>query len=253
MFPKEHGAYGQLFFPRGTVLLIGRPRTAAFLLALAAIAAFLSHEPLLVAIGHRGTRAAREQGGLARRWFAVLAVMLAGTGAAGAWLAPAAARFALLAPTAGGVALFALIAAHLERTTGGEMLSAATLTSLSLPVALAAGVPLRPAATCILVFAVTLSVATVCVRAVILCGRRLAGAGTRLVAALVACGAIAAFIALTARGLTPGAGLWASLPICALGFVLAVASPSPRHLRRIGWTLMAATTMTAAILIVGLR
>jgi len=48
MFPKEHGAYGQLLFPLATSLLVAGVTGAALLTAVAACAAFLSHEPLLV-------------------------------------------------------------------------------------------------------------------------------------------------------------------------------------------------------------
>ena len=48
LLPREHGAYGQLLFPRLSALLIGRPAPGAYLLGAAAVAAFLAHESLLV-------------------------------------------------------------------------------------------------------------------------------------------------------------------------------------------------------------
>ncbi|MDE3154816.1 MAG: YwiC-like family protein, partial [Acidobacteriota bacterium] len=98
MLPREHGAYGQLLFPLVTALALGRPGAAALALAAAAIAAFLAHEPLLVLLGQRGTRAARERGPEARHWFTGLAAMAAIAGAAGVRLAPQAARVARAAP-----------------------------------------------------------------------------------------------------------------------------------------------------------
>jgi hypothetical protein len=40
----------------------------------------------------------------------------------------------------------------------------------------------------------------------------------------------------------------AALPACALALILAIAPPPARHLRTVGWALVAATTASAAIL-----
>ena len=253
MIPKEHGAYGQLLFPLVSALLVARPAAAAFALAAAALAAFLSHESLLVLLGQRGTRATREQGGQARRWFAWLAGLALVFGAAGVRLAPHAARVALLVPLACGGLLAVWILRRRERTTAGELLTAVSLSSLALPVALAAGAPLPAALTCTLVFAVSFVVATVSVRAVIMWARHRAGTGTRVTAALVAVGGVAALAVLARAGVTAGVAPLAALPVCGTGLVLALGVPSPRHLRTIGWTLVATTALTAIVLVAGLR
>ena len=139
MLPREHGAYGQLLFPVVTALLVARPGAAAFAIAAAAVAAFLSHESLLVLLGQRGQRAARELGAAARRWFAACAGAAAMLGVAGIWLATPAARAALLIPIALAAVLGVWIARRQEHTTSGEILSAVSLSSLALPIALAAG------------------------------------------------------------------------------------------------------------------
>ena len=250
MLPKEHGAYGQLLFPVVTALLVARPGAAAFAIAAAAVAAFLSHESLLVLLGQRGPRAARELGAAARRWFAACAGAAAILGVAGIWLATPTARAALLIPIALAAVLGVWIARRQEHTTSGEILSAVSLSSLALPIALAAGASRTAALTCALVFAIAFIVATVSVRAVILWARKAAGVGTRAVAALVAAGGVAALAALARAGMTSSAGAWAALPVCGVGFVLAIAAPSPRHLRTIGWVLVGATALTAATLII---
>ena len=48
MLPREHGAYGQLAFPLVTALVIAGVTLSGVLIAVAAIAGFLAHEPLLV-------------------------------------------------------------------------------------------------------------------------------------------------------------------------------------------------------------
>src|SRR5262245_28487506 len=68
MLPREHGAYGQLLFPLVTALAVGWPTVAAYGLAVAGIALFVAHEPLLVVMGQRGVRAEREQTRRAWRW-----------------------------------------------------------------------------------------------------------------------------------------------------------------------------------------
>lgn len=253
MLPREHGAYGQLLFPLATALAIGRPGAAACALAAAAVAAFLSHESLLVLLGQRGTRAAREQGSAARRWFAALAAVAAVAGTIGLRLAPSHARLMLLVPLAGAIALAIAILDGREKTTAGELLTAVTLSSLALPIALAAHASFAAALTCAVVFALCFIVATVSVRSVILWARHRAGIGTRVTAALVAAGSVGALAWLARIGVTTNAGIWAALPICGAGVVLAAAVPSPRHLRTIGWSLVATTALTAVVLVTGLR
>ncbi|PYR50160.1 MAG: hypothetical protein DMF89_10175, partial [Acidobacteria bacterium] len=102
MFPREHGAYGQLLFPLITALAIGHPGAAALCLSASAVCAFMAHEPLLVLLGHRGARAVREQGLRARRWLAAFAAGAIASGAIAMALMPVAARIALAVPAAGG-------------------------------------------------------------------------------------------------------------------------------------------------------
>jgi hypothetical protein len=73
LFPKEHGAYGQLLFPIATAFAVGRISLAGLALAGAGACAFIAHEPLLVLIGRRGPRVARDQRSRALRWLAVFA------------------------------------------------------------------------------------------------------------------------------------------------------------------------------------
>ena len=74
LMPREHGAYGQLALPLLTALFSGRPTAAAFLYSTAAVFAFFAHEPLLVLLGQRGSRAFRELGARARLRLTLLVV-----------------------------------------------------------------------------------------------------------------------------------------------------------------------------------
>ena len=100
LWPREHGAWGQMAMPLVTGLALGRTGAAAWLLAVAASFAFLAHEPALVLLGSRGVRAAREDGPLARRLLLLLGGLAAGAGLAGAALAPEPARLSLALPVA---------------------------------------------------------------------------------------------------------------------------------------------------------
>lgn len=253
MFPREHGAYGQLLFPLATALAIGRPGAAAFALTGASLALFVAHEPLLVLTGQRGARAARERRAEAWRWFLGFGIAAAVLGLTGMAVMSPGARVSLVLPIAFGAVLGVVIAVQKEHTTGGEILSALTMASVSLPVALAARVADVTALTCALVYASAFVVATLSVRAMIVWPRHPLGRFTRVGACVVAAGAVALLAQLARVGWVLPSAPWAALPVCVLGFGLAAFAPSPKHVRTVGWALVGATLIEALLLIVFLR
>lgn len=253
MLPREHGAYGQLLFPMATALAIGRPGAAAWALAAAAVCAFLAHEPLLVLLGQRGAKVRREQAAIAWRWFGATAVAAIVCGTVALALIPPTARIAFVASAVLAVGVIVAILGGHEHTAGGEILAAAMLSSLGCPLALAAGAPLPAAVTCAATFAAVFVAASVSVHAVIMYTRQPPAFASRVVSGLVAIAAIVCLAGLTEIGYAERAGLWATLPVIGVSIVLVIAPPSARHLRRVGWTLMGATTATAISLVVGLR
>jgi hypothetical protein len=253
LLPREHGAYGQLLFPLVTALAIGRPGVAALSLAAAAIFAFLAHEPLIILLGQRGARAAREQRRRAWRWLAVCVVGAVVCAAIAVALMPVSARIGISISAGLALVLGIAIAARHERTTAGEILTALTLSSLAYPIALAAQAPSRAAMTCAAAFATVFVAATLSVRAVIMCTRRPPAAMSRVIAALSLLVGLAGLAALWQLGLAAGVGVWAALPVCGVGSVLALAPPSATRLRLVGWTLVAATAATAIVLVAVLR
>ena len=252
MLPREHGAYGQLLFPLATALAIGQLWPGGWLLAAAAVFAFLAHEPMLVLLGQRGARAWREQRDRAVRWFAAWSTAAAACAAAAVMVMPPGARTALLGPLALGVVLGAVILARREHTTAGEILSAVTMASLALPVGLAGGALMESALTCALAFGAGFVAATACVRAVILRTRKPPAAGARLVGGAVAAAVIAALAVLASRDVIDPSAPWAAAPLCVGGLALAAVAPSARRLKTVGWTLVATTALTAAVLIAAL-
>ena len=75
--PKEHGAYAILGIPIVTALLVAGPQVAGVCVAIAAVAGFLAHEPMLVAVGHRGARAQRATPAARRRLALLLGLTVA--------------------------------------------------------------------------------------------------------------------------------------------------------------------------------
>ena len=249
LIPREHGAYGQLLFPLVCVLVIGRPSAGAYLLAAAGVAAFLAHESLLVVIGQRGPRARREQWGEGMRSLVVFGGCALLSGAAAYVALPRPAIIATGGTFALALAVGAVVALHRERTTVGELLVAAALTSLSVGVAIAGGVSVRVASTVFLVFTAIFSAATVSVRAMI--GRVARRGGPPPAAAgLLTAGALIVLALLARSGVVERVGPYAALPVCALAFGLTVRPPSPQRLRAVGWTLVALTGLTTIILMV---
>ena len=240
-------------FPIAAALAVGRPRAGAIALAAAAVCAFLAHEPLLVLLGQRGARAARDEGARARRWFGAFgsaAVLLAALSLA--WLPPSA-RIALGAPAAVGILVAAIIFSRRERTVGGEIVTATALAALASPLALGSGATPIVARTIALVFVASFAGATLCVHGVILRTRKPPATGPRAAAAAVAVGSIAALAALGRAGVASPIAPWAAAPMCAGGVVLVAAPPATRHLRIIGWTLVVTTAATAFVLLAALR
>lgn len=253
MFPREHGAYGQLLFPLATALAIGHPAPGAIALAAAAVFAFLAHEPLLVLIGQRGRRAARDERARAWRWLApeigvfVLCAVLAAT------FVPAPARAALAAPAVLALAVLTAIGAGQERSTAGELLSALALSSVALPVALASGASGTAALTVAVVFAAASVAATVCVRAVIMHAKQPPAVPWRNAGAALSVAAVALLSGLAGRGMLDVIAPWAALPACAGGCLLVAAPPPTTRLRTVGWTLVGTTVVTSAVLAAALR
>ncbi len=248
LIPREHGAYGQFGFPIAAALAAGRLSAAALALTVGCFAAFLVHESLLVLIGVRGPRARREHERTATRdgaWMAALA--LAGV-SMGVWLTAPVDRWTILVPAVGACSVGVLALRHVEKTTAGEMIVAVTAASCALPVGVAAGLS-RPAAALIWM-AMTMGfwAATAAVRATIARQRREPHVPLRAGAALLAIASPPAVYAV-ARAVHVHPSIWiATVPLSMLSLVLAVFPPSARHLRQVGWALIAASAAAAALL-----
>ena len=253
LLPQEHGAWGQLAMPLLSALLIAGVTPAALLLAGATVLGFLAHEPWLVVLGHRGVRAVREDGRRARRVMGLLLLGAAATGGAGLWLAPSAARWALLVPAALAAGVIGLVLTGRERTVPGELTVVLALASSGLAVTLAAGAPLRVAAaataTWVLAFATSVFAVQVVLARAHSRGEQELGRRHALAVALVGAGGSAA-AALAGLGWIVAAAV---APTALLSLVVCLAPFSARQLRTLGWGLVASSTATLLVLVLGLR
>lgn len=244
--PKEHGAYGQLGVPLVAALASGRPGLASVLLTLASALAFAAHEPLLVALGHRGERLRARDGSRAKRRVCVLGAGALATGVAGLALLPHAALPWALLPPLSAVALLPWVMAGREKTLTAELLAAAALASAGVPVAVGAGVAFRVALACWVGWSLAFGAATVAVRAV--SPRYRASSRRWTPAALLAFGAA---IALGSVGIDPVVA--AGVPLLGLGAAVFVLDPPARSLKRVGWGLIAASVASAALMVTHVR
>jgi len=239
--PREHGAYAQLGVPLAAAYAGGRPGGAALLFGLVAVAGFLAHEPLLITLGLRGSRARAECGQRARRRALLLAV--AGVGAAGwgGWLAPAA------VPMVGVAALLAVLLVFFvwrrrERTFAGEVAAAAALASAALPVALSAGWQVRAALAAFLGWSAGFAAVTFVVWSI--AHKRAPGPVTRAIALLVPALVVAAACLLGRQAAATGA------PLILVAAAVTALRPAARSLHPVGWVVAAATVAQAVVVAV---
>ncbi len=248
LIPREHGAYGQLGFPLAVALASGRPGMSAVCLVIAFVAAFVAHEPVLVLLGERGPRAKRESYRDAVRTLAVSGSIAVLAAAIGVWLMPGSGRWTVAVPAAFALAAVPMILQRTQKTTTGELHVALTLASCALPAGVAAGLPQQKAAACWFVLTLGYWAATLAVRGTIASQRREAATGLRAAGIVVALAGPAVTVLMSAYfGLNPA--LWiAAVPLSLLALIVAAVLPSARRLRSIGWSLIAASALTAVLL-----
>jgi hypothetical protein len=256
IFPREHGASGQLAFPLMTALVIAGVSTVSVLIAASVVACFLAHEPLLVLLGRRGARARRDQHRRATAAVAIEGTVAAVTGVGALLLAPAAVRWSLLLPFAPAALLVIAIVIEHEKRALGEVAAALAFSSIAVPVTLVAGVPQRTAFSVAIAFAAIFVAETLAVRGVILRvrggGDRRAERTTRLTVWVVAASLLVSLTWASALDMMPWATMMAAAPGLIGAAWLSMRPPSPAYLRTIGWTFIATAGAAAVILIITL-
>jgi hypothetical protein len=259
MVPREHGAYAELLFPIVSVLLGGAPTTSTWLLAIAAIGAFLANEPLLVLFGQRGTRVQREESDRAKRVLLMFSLVALGAGVAGLLLASTQVQYAIMVPLLLGATLVLLAIEGLERSMLGEGLAAATLSSIAIPLGFSAGLG-RTATLCVAVLWLTTSLlGTAVVRLTVARTKaktqqeRGRVAFERVVLILVCSMTILVGVAGLSGSRDGLSILAAAMPVALVVLAVAALRPTTRRLRLMGWSLVAANLCSLIALVTALK
>jgi hypothetical protein len=256
LFPREHGAYGQLVFPLATSFAVAGVTTASMLIAVAVVAGFLLHEPLSVLLGRRGARAKRDEWLHAATWLLITAATAVGAGLSGFWRLSPSSRWSLALPLLPAIVVAVAIIAQREKSSVAEVAVAFTFSLVAVPICLAANASTSTALAVGIAFALVFAVETLAVRAIILGvrggGDARAVRSTRLMAlVLIGAGGLVLIVASLLTPL-PWNTLFAVAPGLVAGSWLAMHPPAPTRLRTVGWTLVATSAATALILMIGL-
>jgi len=252
LWPREHGATVALVLPLASVPIVAAGaswRFAAF--CLAALAAFVAHEPALIWMGRRGSSRARALVPIARPALVVLALIAALAGGAALASAPLQVWLACIPPFVTGAFVFLLALRGAERNLAGELLALLALAALDVPAALLAGLSLPSALQLALAWGIALGLGTWAARSVLI-RKKDGGRGLRL-ATIVAAASVALAAMLIWRGVI---GPWLALgPFTFAGLivVLACTPPSPKHMTRLGVGLTAASLLTLVGVVAALR
>jgi hypothetical protein len=253
LLPREHGAYGQLSLPLVTALSVAGLSIAGLLVAVSAIAAFVAHEPASVLLGLRGARIRQELGGTATRWLTWSLGISAIAGIVALLVMNRSALWSIVVPIVPAALLGVAAVRGREKSWYGEVAAALAFAGLAVPIAMAGGDSQVTANAVAIPFAVLFVTSTLSVRTVIL---RVRGGGdpkammaTRRTVFLVTAVSTTCLVWLTASGVLPVATMAAAAPGLLTAVVIAARPPHPAHLRTIGWTLVAVSVLTAAIVI----
>ncbi len=239
--PREHGAYSQLLLPLVVAWALASPTLAALGFTAAALAVFLAHEPLLIALGQRGPRAGRLRGRAAQGWLAVWTLTALAGIAVAASRADGATIVSIALPALLGAVASLLILRGAERTLAGELVIAGFLPALAFPVMMAQGVGLRAAGAAWVAWTLAGIGATAAVRAMIAHLKAPVGWSRRLALPFISWGTMG-FVELAHA---PHASLArAAVPVLLVASVVAAWPPHPRHLKKVGWLLLAASAAT---------
>jgi len=234
-----------LVFPIASGLVMGGLSWAAVAFTTLAVSGFLAHESVLVVLGARGERIRSSEASNARR--RLLRLSGGAVVAAGIFVvtAPADAWHAALLTGSLAVVVGVLLLARKTKSIPGELLVAATFSSVHAVLTAAGGAGGRVMYLPVPAWVVSFTLATLSVHAV---KRRFKGRGPgrwTVAATPILAGAVTL---LGVGGFALGYPLWGGaasvLPKALAVLVLSVVPANPRHLKRVGWTFVVADALT---------
>lgn len=239
--PKEHGAYAILVIPILSSIAVAGVGLVGVAVAIASLAGFFAHEPLLVALGHRGPRAKRNSPAAKRRAQGLLMIaVVAGTLAM--WMGSQAVRVSLLGCLILAGISFALAIGGRHRSLGGQLFGVLGLSIPCLPILLSGDLSVNRSLTIWAAWLVGFVSTTLAVRGVIAAQKQQSRTIHWGVLSMTTAGVA---IAVMARIYLP----LAAVPMIAASWYLMCNPPPARQLKRVGWTLVATTIVTAMIVI----
>jgi hypothetical protein len=255
LLPKEHGAYAELAFPLITGLALAAPSLPAVLLAGAAVLFFLSNEPVAILLGARGMRIKSQLGDQATQRASFLLGGATGLGLLGLWKGGTDIWPELAFPMAAGALLIPMLLRGTQKSIFGEFVVVTAFATLLLPLAAASGADPQRAALAAAVWWFSFALGTLEVHAIKARLKEKAKNqwtrwGSPVAAGVVSVGAL--LLAL-------GQGSWPNLagPAAALIppamaiFALSLVQVHPKHLKRVGWTLVGANSVALVLLLQG--
>ena len=250
LLPREHGAYAQLGFPLLTGLVYARGAGGAIGFAVAAIALFLAHEPVAILAGVRGKRLQEQLARPARRrvWTLGGAAALGLVAAIG--LAPPRAWLAAGLPGGLALLLLPLLGTRKLKSIPAEILVAAVFSTSTIPLALCGPATWAAAGMAAAVWFAAVLPAIFSVHGIKVAFKGKEEGRWTVVAAPASAGLVVAAGLLAAATLGPhGLDALAALPPALAVLALSWVRPHPKHLKRVGWTMVAADTATLALLL----
>lgn len=251
LLPREHGAYAELAFPLVTGLSLAPPRPASLALALAAVALFLAHEPLGILLGLRGDRLKNQEGGRARTrvWFISTFGVI--SGGIGVFLAGPLVWPSILFPLFPLLLLIPLVVLRRQKSMVGELLVVTIFAALVLPIGNASMAAQSKLVLAAAVWWGSFALGTVEVHAIKARHKDTAGSRwTRWGSPLLSGIATLSCLGLVMAG--EDTYRWSALaliPSSTAVLLLTLLRVHPRRLKRVGWTLVAANTVSLVILL----
>jgi hypothetical protein len=244
LLPREHGAYAELAFPLVTGLALAPPTVSALALAAAAWAFFLAHEPLAILLGLRGARLQVEEAVRSRHRAGLLLGIGTLSGSLGVFGAGRLVWPSLLFPVVPLLALLPLFLMGRQKSLSGELLVITVFATSVFPLGAASSASAERMTAAAAVWWVSFVLGTLEVHAIKARHKNTArsrwtrwGSPGASGVTVLFCGGMALF------GEAPY--LWPAVAVAAPSIAvlsLSALRVHPRHLKKVGWTLVGANT-----------
>ena len=241
LLPKEHGAYAMLLIPLVTSLLTGGLTLIGIAIAVAVVAGFLAHEPMLVARGHRGQRAQTGTPNARKQLFLWLLLAMV-TGSVVFYLGATQVRIAWAICLIFAVVSFGMSAAGLHRKTAVHLWGMIGLSLPCISILLAGGESVGQALSFWGVWILGFAATTLGVRGM-MANQKNRSRQLHLLALTILTLAIGIG---SARGC-----MWplATLPMIGVSWYLLISPPPLKQLKRVGWVMVIGTLTTAFLIV----